>query len=181
MARHSSYNPDLHPAVAEAKKRDGWTDEQVAEHFGISLATLKRWKKEFEPFRAAFEKGRDFVDMQVENALLKRALGYEYEEVETEIVDTGKGQRKKVKKVTKRQPPDVGAQIFWLKNRRPKEWRERPEEASPRARGEGLLGEFLAVIQSSDAAASVALATPAEGDHGDDSLSPDEESHSVDT
>jgi transcriptional regulator with XRE-family HTH domain len=179
MARHSSYNPDLHPAVAEAKKRDGWTDEQVADHLGISLATLKRWKKEFEPFRAAFEKGRDFVDLQVENALLKRALGYEYEEVETEIIDTGKGQRKKVRKVTKRQAPDVGAQIFWLKNRKPKEWRERPEEASPRARGEGLLAEFMAVIQSTVATETAAANAPAEGDHGD-SLPPDDESHPVD-
>lgn len=179
MARHSSYNPDLHPAVAEAKKRDGWTDEQVAEHLGISLATLKRWKKEFEPFRTAFEKGRDFVDLQVENALLKRALGYEYEEVETEIVDTGKGQRKKVKKVTKRQPPDVGAQIFWLKNRKPKEWRERPEEASPRVRGEGLLGDFLAVIQNSIAQESEANTAPVVDDHGD-SLPTNEESHPVD-
>lgn len=68
------------------------------------------------------------VDVQVENALLKRALGFDYEEVTTEIVNLPDGtQRKHIKKVTKMVVPDTVAAIFWLKNRKPMQWRDRPE------------------------------------------------------
>jgi len=78
------------------------------------------------------------VDIEVENALLKRALGFEYEEVTTEIEDvpTGKTgedgkpifkQRKHIKKTTKLVPPDTAAAFIWLKNRKPQQWRDKRE------------------------------------------------------
>ena len=60
--------------------------------------------------------------ISVENALLKRALGYDYEEVKTE---TENGVVTKVTTITKQVVPDVTAQIFWLKNRRPDKWRDK--------------------------------------------------------
>lgn len=78
--------------------------------------------------------------MQVENALLKRALGYSYVETVTdfELVDTGERDDngkpvmekkiKNVRSVKKEMAPDVGAAAFWLKNRRPDKWREKREE-----------------------------------------------------
>lgn len=72
--------------------------------------------------------------MAVENALLKRALGYSYEEVTTEIEEMADGSQKKhVKRTTKMVPPDTTAQIFWLKNRRPDKWRDKPIEQGDNA------------------------------------------------
>ena len=69
------------------------------------------------------------IDIQVENAMCKRALGYEYEEVKTIIEQTADGSRKtKVEKTKKQVAPDVGAQIFWLKNRRRQLWMENPHK-----------------------------------------------------
>ena len=73
------------------------------------------------------EKEKEVVDIEVENALLKRALGYEYIE---ERVESGKDGNKKFIKtvqVTKHVPPDTTALIFWLKNRRPKNWRDKQQ------------------------------------------------------
>ena len=108
--------------------RDGMTDAQIAQKIGISTQTLYDWEKRFPEFLDALKKVKAPVDIEVENALLKRALGYDYEEVITEIEDLGEGRQKKhIRKITKHQPGEVSAQIFWLKNRRPGRWREKIE------------------------------------------------------
>ncbi len=102
-------------------KLEGWarslTDVDIAKNIGITPKTLIEWKKKYPKFADALKNGREVVDFQVENALLKRALGYEVTEY---IIDNGK------KKAVKKQiPPDVTAIIFWLKNRKYKEWRDK--------------------------------------------------------
>lgn len=104
----------------EAWARDGLVDEQIAHNMGIATGTLYEWKNKYPEISEALKKGKEIVDIIVENALLKRALGYQYTEVTEEDGDLGH----KVKKVTKHMPPDVTAQIFWLKNRRPDKWRD---------------------------------------------------------
>lgn len=64
----------------EAWARDGLTDEQTAENIGINPATLYDWKKKYPKISEALKRGKEIVDIQVENALLKRALGYVYNE-----------------------------------------------------------------------------------------------------
>lgn len=64
----------------EAWARDGLTDEQIAGNAGINPATLYDWKKKYGEISEALKKGKEIVDIQVENALLKRALGYSYNE-----------------------------------------------------------------------------------------------------
>ena len=105
--------------------RDGLTDEQIAHNIGITAATLYVWKNKYPEISETLKKGKEVVDIHVENALLKRALGYEYTEERVEI--SGKD-GKKVIRTTKYIPPDTTAQIFWLKNRRPDRWRDRQEE-----------------------------------------------------
>jgi len=78
----------------------------------------------------ALKRGKAPVDQQVENALFKNAMGYDYEETITEIEDLGNGKQKKhIRKVMKHRPPDTTAQIFWLKNRRPDRWRDKQDVA----------------------------------------------------
>lgn len=122
----------------EGWAREGLTDEMIAKKIGIRRETLYAWMKQFPNISNAIKKGKAPVDFQVENALLKKALGYEYEEAVTEIYDVPSGkvdqegniiyiQKKHIRKVKKIIPPDATAMIFWLKNRKPAVWRDKPE------------------------------------------------------
>ena len=107
----------------EGWARDGLTDEQIAHNMGINIATLYRWKEKYCDICKSLKRGKDVVDRQVENALLKRALGYEYEEVKKKFEDGVITERTVTKKEV---VPDTTAQIFWLKNRKPDKWRDKP-------------------------------------------------------
>jgi transposase-like protein len=93
--------------LLEGWARDGLTDEQIAEKIGIVTTTLYRWKNEHREIRESLKAGKEVVDRQVENALLKRALGYRY----TEQTVTNKGE---VVEVEKYEHPNTTAIIFWL-------------------------------------------------------------------
>lgn len=111
--------------LIEGWAREGATDEQIAQKIGIAPKTLYQWIDRFGEIGKAIKKGKAPVDFQVENALLKRALGYDYEETITEVYGDGK---KHVRKVKKHMPPDVAAMAIWLKNRKPTKWRDKPEQ-----------------------------------------------------
>lgn len=113
--------------LLEAWARNGLTDEQIAKNIGISKQTFYIWKKKYTDFSDALKKGKEIVDIQVENSLLKRALGYEYEEI-SEKFEMGILTERKVTK--KQVVPDTTAQIFWLKNRKPEEWRDKRDAES---------------------------------------------------
>lgn len=81
--------------------REGLTDEQIAHNMGINAATLYRYKNEHGEICEALKKGKDVVDFEVENALLKNALS-----------------------------GNVTAQIYWLKNRKPDKYRDKPPETA---------------------------------------------------
>lgn len=107
----------------EGWARDGLTDEQIAKNIGISRSTLNVWKDRYSDISDALKKGKDIIDRQVENALLKRAIGYEYNEVKEKFEDGVITERTVTKKEV---VPDTTAQIFWLKNRKPDKWRDKP-------------------------------------------------------
>jgi hypothetical protein len=132
----------------EGWARDGLTDEQIAHNMGISYSSFKDWKNKYPTFLAILKRGKEVVDREVENALLKSAQGFEYEEVTEELRwDKSKNDyvMKVVKRVKKIVPPSTVAQIFWLKNRKPTEWRDKREVE---ANNESLekLDEFLEKI-----------------------------------
>lgn len=104
--------------------RNGLTDLQIAHNLGISEDTFYNYKNKYTEFSEALKKGKEVIDFEVENALLKRALGYKYDEITKELVD---GNMVETKRVTKEVQPDTTAQIFWLKNRKPKEWRDKKD------------------------------------------------------
>ncbi|WP_418482688.1 helix-turn-helix domain-containing protein [Frisingicoccus sp.] len=64
----------------EGWARDGLTDEQIAQNIGISRSTLNAWKERYSDISDTLKRGKEVVDRKVENALLKRALGYTYNE-----------------------------------------------------------------------------------------------------
>jgi hypothetical protein len=106
--------------LLEGWARDGLTDEQIAYNIGINPATLYDWKKKYPEISKTLKRGKEVVDRQVENSLLKSALGFEYEE---ETV-TNKGEVVTVKKYERH---NTTAGIFWLKNRKPLEWRDKQQ------------------------------------------------------
>ena len=106
----------------EGWARDGLIDEQIAQNIGIRAATLYEWKKRFPEISETLKRGKEVVDRQVENSLLKRALGYEYDEVKEKF----EGNVMTERTVTRKEVvPDVSAQIFWLKNRKREAWADR--------------------------------------------------------
>ena len=86
--------------LLEGWARDGLTDEQIAHNMNISTSTLYEWKNKYSELSEALKKTKEVVDRQVENALFKKAC-----------------------------EGDTTAMIFWLKNRRPNDWRDRRETA----------------------------------------------------
>ena len=84
--------------MLEGWARSGLTEEQIAHNMGISRPTLWEWKKKEPIIFNTLKRNKDVVDYEVENALLKNAM-----------------------------EGNVTAQIFWLKNRKKIEWREKVE------------------------------------------------------
>lgn len=106
----------------EGWARDGLVDKQIAANIGVSERTFTDWKSKYSAISSVLKKGKEVVDRQVENALLKRALGYEYEEVK-EKFECGVLTERTVTK--KEVIPDTTAQIFWLKNRKREAWTDK--------------------------------------------------------
>jgi len=102
----------------------GFTDEELAAFFGLkNVKTIQRWKKRFPTFYESLSTGKAMADTRVEAALYQRAIGYSCPDVhvsnyEGEITLTP---------IIKHYPPDTTAQIFWLKNRKPEQWRDKHE------------------------------------------------------
>ena len=136
----------------EAWARDGLTNEQIASNMGIVRKTLQEWMVKYSDISDALKKGKAVVDIQVENALLKRALGYKFTEITKERVFnplTETYEMKVTKQIVKEVQPDTTAQIFWLKNRKPAEWRDRKDidlNANIKNPYEGLTREQLLKI-----------------------------------
>ena len=120
MAKYTEWLTDEGLLLIQGWARDGLIDEQISKNMGVAYSTFKEWKKKYSDFSAALKQGKEVVDRQVENALLKNAVGFMYEE---ETV-TNAGEVVTVKKYSK---PNITAQIFWLKNRKMKEWRDKQE------------------------------------------------------
>lgn len=98
MSKINEWLEDDKLILLEGWARSGLTYEQIAHNMGIGLTTLKEWRQKEPAISSILKKGREVVDFEVENALLKSAL-----------------------------EGNVTAQIFWLKNRKKIEWREKQE------------------------------------------------------
>jgi transposase-like protein len=101
----------------------GLTDVEIAEKFGVHFVCIYRWKKKHPEFKAAIERGKAQWDDDVEMSLAQRAMGYKGTEQKVVMVDG----RPEVITIEKEYPPDPTAMIFWLKNRRPEQWRDKHE------------------------------------------------------
>lgn len=122
--------------LVEGWARDGLSDEQIAANIGIAGRTYYEWQERFPQFAQAIKKGKAPVDYQVENALFKSATGYTVKVMkpmklreEKQKVGEGRIVTERVEYVEEEVyiPPQTAAQVFWLKNRRPDKWRDKPD------------------------------------------------------
>lgn len=134
--RKSKYQTHVEPKLLliEAWARDGMIQEDIAKKLGVAMSSFSDYKNKFPELSEALKRGQEVVDVEVENALFKRAVGYRYDEVTKEAsreMDEETGEYKTVmvetKRVTKEVQPETAAAIFWLKNRRPDKWRDKQE------------------------------------------------------
>lgn len=126
--RPSSYKPEF--AKQAVKLCDlGATDEDLAEFFGVNVRTIARWKIEHDDFCQALKAGKAGADDRVERSLFQRAVGYSHDSVKILTVSLGNNAGSEVREVpfVEHYPPDTTAAIFWLKNRRPEQWRDKTE------------------------------------------------------
>ena len=121
--RPSKYDKSF-PKIAKKMAELGATDEDIIEALGIGQSTFYKYRNEHREFMEALKVGKAASDDRVEMSLYKRAVGYEYEAVK---IFNHQG-KELVVPYTERQHPDVTAAIFWLKNRRPEQWRANPED-----------------------------------------------------
>lgn len=145
---------------------EGLLDKEIAAKLGCSPWTLGGWKHEHPEIAKAIKEGRAQLDNTrtgpVEDALLKRALGYEYVIVKT-VDDPQKGVREET--TTYHMPPDVTAIIFYLANRMPDRWKRYPEGGDPVA----IQNQMRAITQMLDSARKAAAAAePASVEEGID-------------
>jgi hypothetical protein len=120
--RPTKYEPGFNANAAKLALK-GWTDVEIADFFGVDVRTLYRWKSEHDEFCQALKLHKSPADGRVEASLYQRALGYSVDETDIRVV---KGKIVKTV-VRKHYPPDPTSMIFWLKNRKPEDWRAQPD------------------------------------------------------
>lgn len=114
--------------LLESFARDGLTDKQIAEHkVGVSERTFTTWKEKYPAIVSALKKGKAPVDVQVENMLLRSAMGFT-KTIREAVKLRQRGGTEIIEYVDKEIyiAPNITAQIFWLKNRKPEYWRDKP-------------------------------------------------------
>ena len=129
MARPSKYNPKYHIPWSKSLAMEGLTDEEIAKRMEIAKSTLNKWKIDYPEFKEALEMGKEPADAEVELSLYKRAVGYKYKEKKVIVTmdKDGNQQPARIETTEKEVIPDVTAQIFWLKNRRPDRYRDKQD------------------------------------------------------
>lgn len=117
--RKTSYKPEYVKIAAQLCLL-GATDKNIADALGVCETTINKWKNKHVEFSEALKEGKSVADAKVEHSLYERACGYSVPEekvfcIQGEII---------THQFRKHYPPETTACIFWLKNRKPDEWRE---------------------------------------------------------
>ncbi len=119
----SKYKPEYEKQALIFGEK-GFTDKEIADFLGVTEQTVNNWKKSYPNFFESLKKGKAVADEKVERSLYNRATGYSHPDVH---ISNYQGNIT-ITPIIKHYPPDVTAQIFWLKNRKPNEWRDKHEQ-----------------------------------------------------
>jgi hypothetical protein len=117
----------------------GAMDKDIADFFDVSEKTINLWKKRYPEFFQSIKRGKMQADANVAASLYKCAIGFVKEDCEEVFQHKGEIVRANVKKYF---PPNVTAQIFVLKNRQPKLWRDKQTQVLENPDGSALFQGF---------------------------------------
>lgn len=120
--RPTKYKPEYVDQAAKLAAL-GATDAEMADFFEVTVSTFALWKVTYPELSDALKDSKEIADRRVETALYNRAMGYTHEETDIRVVDGAVV----MTPMLKHYPPDTTAAIFWLKNRKPQEWRDRAQ------------------------------------------------------
>ena len=167
--------PDTNEGVSERKRfwlsddgvqlvagwrREGAGLERIAYLIGISETTLRKWRNQEPRLEAAIQQTDELVNALVENALLRRALGYTTVEVVEELVE---GEMREVRRIEKPVPPDTKACLAWLYSRRSDRWRTQQAPIDASAEEIAAVRDVLVTIATTATEAQALPAAEAQG------------------
>ena len=119
----------------ESYARDGLLDVDIAKKMNIATSTLNEWKKKYPEISESLKRAKEIPDINVENALYKKATGYKttvrkavkVKDIQYDNNGKKKSEKERIVYVDEEvyYPPDTLAEIFWLKNRSPDKWRDK--------------------------------------------------------
>jgi transposase-like protein len=125
--RPTAYDPEC-IKIVKAMAKLGATNADLASEFEVSHATIDNWMIKHPEFLGALKEGKEAFDQRIERSLAQKAIGYERPVVKTTTFENEDGGTTvSTVEYVEHVPPDTTACIFWLKNRKPKEWRDRHE------------------------------------------------------
>ena len=122
VGRPSSFRPEFAEQALKLCQL-GATDRELADFFQVTERTINTWKTEHAEFLQSLKLGKEAADERVTTSLYRRALGYSHDAVK--IFADPKTGAEQIVEFVEHYPPDTTACIFWLKNRQPKDWRDK--------------------------------------------------------
>ena len=139
MGAPTKYNIEYNEQV-EKLCMLGAIDIELADFFNVCEKTIDNWKKDND-FLQSIKRGKEIADMKVVESLFKRANGYEHNDIHFSSYEGNVTQTPYIK----RYAPDPTSMIFWIKNRRPRQWRDKQEMSLMNPDGSELLSKGIKI------------------------------------
>ena len=125
----AKFHTEQNLLIVKSMVRKGWTNDEIADHIGITQSTFYEWQKKHPEFSEVLKEPKEYCVAKVENAVFARATGIEKTIHEKETVTVEKDGKKTVTTTEKDgvcyYPPDTRAAIFYLTNRAGKDWKQK--------------------------------------------------------
>jgi hypothetical protein len=141
--RPSEYRPEFVETAAQMCA-NGATDMELADEFEVSVTTIYNWRAKHPEFLEAVKTPKGIADDRVERSLFERAIGYSHNAVR--IFMPAGAEKAVIVPYVEHVPPDTSAATFWLKNRKPAEWRDKTDVAVSGQIAVRTLNDFYAEI-----------------------------------
>lgn len=131
MGRRAKYDYTDNEFLLEIEglARDGWDDKQIADKYHLEPTYFSRLKDQYPQLSQALKKGRKPLNIIVENSLYKRAIGLKVKTTVRKWLQNPDGSTTDIEVIQETEtelPPDTGAAMAWLKQRKPEQWNKQP-------------------------------------------------------
>lgn len=127
LGRRCKWSSHVEPRLFEIKcwAREGLIEEEMCKRLGVGVSTFNVYKNDHPELVEVLKEGKEFADYLVEDALYRRAKGYDLDDIRVEEIRNLEGElvsRKVIKRKT-HIPPEVRAIEDWLFNRQRGKWK----------------------------------------------------------